>query len=210
MGHLYRAGVTIRLDGMRRAGCRAALMPATTPDGCAASSILLRRATPQGTRCESCIDQQLGGAGRGCDRRLRFDSRTRARSEVGPSELDQRVRTRGLGQKAIRAEEAIERRRTASIADRRVVYAKFLRAKRRLPEETPKRKQLNRRFTLPAFDLMLFRTKPWPVQRITVEETPSRAASRSISNPNTPMHSPIRCPVASMNRRRSRTAASAT
>ena len=49
-------------------------------------------------------------------------------------------------QKAIRAEEAIERRRTASIADRRVVYAKFLRAKTRLPEETHKRERLNQRF----------------------------------------------------------------
>lgn len=49
-------------------------------------------------------------------------------------------------QKKIRAEESIERRRTASLADRRVLYAKFLRAKRRLPNETLKRQQVKERF----------------------------------------------------------------
>jgi hypothetical protein len=49
-------------------------------------------------------------------------------------------------QAQILSTEAMERRRTASIAERRTAYAKFLRAKRRLADETYKLKQLKERF----------------------------------------------------------------
>lgn len=55
-------------------------------------------------------------------------------------------------QAEIRSKEAMERRRTAFLADRRAVYAKFLSAKRRLKDETSKIEGLKKRYATLAAD----------------------------------------------------------
>lgn len=50
-------------------------------------------------------------------------------------------------QAEIRSKEAMERRRTAFLADRRAVYAKFLLAKRRLKDATTKIEELKKKHT---------------------------------------------------------------
>jgi len=51
-------------------------------------------------------------------------------------------------QAEIRSKETMERRRTAFLADRRAVYAKFLSAKRRLKDETTRIEALKKRYAI--------------------------------------------------------------
>jgi len=135
---------------MSRLSCRFGRGAIRREIRCRSTTLTAKGESNDGTVCDGCVDQQQCGPVVGVIATGVAQARGSKTAHANALALFKRQDDE---QDEIRSKEATERRRTAFLADRRAVYAKFLLAMRRFENEKIKIQKLKKRYQVLGAEL---------------------------------------------------------